>query len=140
MVKVAPLSVWYYLIGILILFSQLLNRIAWLALLPFNIPCQFLVPVCKSKGLFKVNPKFFKAEPKACLVKYLTQSVDTKVNHNLLKVCVSRNVYGCVRQYQYQSIHLNKHFSIESPAWFILHVSARIAIIRNEQCMNHVNN
>ena len=72
-VKVAPLSVWYYLIvfliGFLILFCYLLNCITWLTLPPFSIPCQFLVSVCQSKGLFKVNSKFFKAESKVCLVK-----------------------------------------------------------------------
>ena len=72
-VKVAPLSVWYYLIvfliGFLILFCYLLNCITWLTLLPFSIPCQFLVSVCQSKSLFKVNSDFFKAESKVCLVK-----------------------------------------------------------------------
>ena len=102
-VKVALLSVWYYLIAFLIvffiLFSWLLNRIRWLTLLPFSIPCQFLVSVFQSKDLLKVNSKFFKADSKVCLVKCVTYSVDTKVNHNFFKVCVSRNVYCCVGQY-----------------------------------------
>ena len=51
------------------------------------------------KGMFKVNSSSFKTESKVCLMKYFTEPVDIKVNHNLFKVCVSRNFFRCVGQY-----------------------------------------
>ena len=123
-------------IFILVLCSRICSWITtgnWRPLTPllFSIPCQFLVSVSQLKDLFKANSNFFKTKSKVCLLKCLTESVDTKVNQNLFKVCSSRNVYRCAEQCEHQYIHLIKHVSVASPLWLILRVSARITVFQH---------
>ena len=66
-VEAIPLPVWYYLavflIGFLILFSYLLNRITWLILLPFSVHGQFLLSACQSNDRSKSIPIPSKPSP-----------------------------------------------------------------------------